>query len=165
MAISGDAGWLLANAPFDDDTGLNAGAVKVFRRDGDTWVRDTRLISCQTDDDGTGVAIGADGVTIAIGADQEEVLGFTSGAAYLYETANLCPDCDDNGFLDHCDLEYGTHQDFPRRSRGLLPRRSPANVCVQVAKFLRSITSMVTLDARRGHRGRPIGPRLLSYPS
>ncbi|MEE8458414.1 MAG: dockerin type I domain-containing protein [Phycisphaerales bacterium] len=111
VAMSGDAGWLLANAPFDDDTGLNAGAVYVFRRDGNTWIRDTKLISCQTDDYGTGLAIGADGVTIAIGADQEEVLGFTSGAAYLYETANLCPDCDNNGFLDHCDLEYGTHQD------------------------------------------------------
>jgi hypothetical protein len=71
VALSADGGTALLGMPYDDfDGNTNAGAAYVFRRDGDAWVQQAKLVSeprGYSGSFGSDVALSADGRTALVG--------------------------------------------------------------------------------------------------
>ena len=83
VAVDGDTAVI--GAYYDDDNGYNSGAVYVFIRSGDSWVRQAKL----TASDGAGwdyfgVSVAVDGDTAVIGAHYDDDNGTDSGSAYVF---------------------------------------------------------------------------------
>jgi hypothetical protein len=83
VALSGDR--LAAGAPDDDDLGIDAGAVYVFRRAGTTWSQEAKLHgSTSLTDDLLGTSVALDGDTLAAGAPFDDDLAQDGGAAFIF---------------------------------------------------------------------------------
>jgi len=83
--LSLDGNRMLVEAPGDDDGGLDAGSVYVFRLDGDQWIEEQKLIASDTHQlHGFGRSPRLQGDLAAIGAAMDDDLGNSSGAVYLY---------------------------------------------------------------------------------
>ena len=85
LAMDGDQ--IIVGAHGDDhDAGSEAGAAYVFKRIGETWVEQQKLIpsdSTAGDSFGTGIAI--DGTTAVIGSWYDDEGAINSGSAYLFK--------------------------------------------------------------------------------
>ncbi len=87
LAIDGDT--LVAGAHLDDDRGLEAGAVYVFRRRGESpagWVEEAKLHAGDAVELGRfGNAVAASGELLIAGAHLDNRRGERAGAAYVFE--------------------------------------------------------------------------------
>ncbi|HOW70265.1 MAG TPA: SUMF1/EgtB/PvdO family nonheme iron enzyme [Phycisphaerae bacterium] len=69
----------------DDDNGVDAGSAYVFRRTGDTWVQEDKLLSSDASaGDAFGRCVSVSGDTAVVGAAQDDDKGDGSGSAYLF---------------------------------------------------------------------------------
>jgi hypothetical protein len=83
VSISGDRAIVGAHA--NDDSGENSGSAYVFRREGDLWVEEEKLLP----DDGAefdefGLSVSINGDFALVGADVDDDSGENSGSAYLF---------------------------------------------------------------------------------
>lgn len=86
LSLSKDGTTLVVGAPFNDDGGLNAGQVRVFRYNPDTNTWDPRgntLNGVSRDSFGNSVAISEDGTTMIVGTAQFS--GSRNGYVKIYE--------------------------------------------------------------------------------
>jgi len=85
VAIDGNTVVIGATGSDVDDED-NAGAAYVFVRQGITWTQKAKLVASDpSKDDGFGVSVAIDGMTVAVGADGKDQLPlFDTGAAYVF---------------------------------------------------------------------------------
>ncbi len=84
IAINGD--YLVIGAPFDTEKGSDAGAVYVFRKEGNEWQEKTKLTASNGNQyDVFGNQVGIHENTIVVSAVGSEQCGFLCGAAYVFE--------------------------------------------------------------------------------
>jgi len=84
VAISGD--WIVVGAYQDDDNGDNSGSAYLFRRDGETWLEDTKLVASDgSGGDMFGASVAVDGNLLCVGAYKDDDNGENSGSVYLFE--------------------------------------------------------------------------------
>jgi murein DD-endopeptidase MepM/ murein hydrolase activator NlpD len=85
VSISGE--YIIVGAPQDDDNGESSGSAYIFKREGETWIEQTKLLAY----DGKpkdyfgyySVSISSD--YALVGADGNDDNGISSGAAYIYK--------------------------------------------------------------------------------
>lgn len=83
VAISDD--YLAVGAPGGLVEGAAAGAVYVFRRQGSSWRRETRLTAGDAREGHLfGLAVGISGDAVAVGAPGDDARGSLTGAAYVF---------------------------------------------------------------------------------
>ncbi|MCI0633572.1 MAG: FG-GAP repeat protein, partial [Actinobacteria bacterium] len=83
VAISGDV--VVVGAPYDDESGLDAGAVYVYRSKPGGWIEEARLLASDgAPGDGFGVSVAISGDVIVAGAWFEDENGSDAGAAYVF---------------------------------------------------------------------------------
>ncbi|MBN1879751.1 FG-GAP repeat protein [bacterium] len=83
VSVSNNA--ILVGAPYDDDSGSNAGAVYFYQYDGTSWTQQQKIIhSAVTADDEFGSSISIENDQAIIGAPADNTHGDYSGAAYFY---------------------------------------------------------------------------------
>ncbi len=85
VALSGDR--IVAGAPFDDDGGLDAGALYVFKRNtgSGVWAMEQKLVPPGVEtNDAIGRGFDIDGSVIVSGSVGDDDGGTDAGAAYLY---------------------------------------------------------------------------------
>lgn len=84
VAVSGS--WVLVGARGDDFRAPDAGAVYAFRRTGSSWIEQQRLFAADGQhSDAFGWAIALENNVAIIGARQDDDLGSSMGAAYVFE--------------------------------------------------------------------------------
>ena len=83
VAISGDL--VLTGCPNDDEAGNNSGTAYVFRREGSSWIQETRLTASDAaEDDRFGEHVALDGDRAVVGAQYHDDVFNNSGAIYVY---------------------------------------------------------------------------------
>jgi hypothetical protein len=106
--ISGD--YVLVGAYLDDDGGNASGSAYVFRRNGTTWVEDSKLTAFDDDPgDQFGFTVALRGGYGLIGTPFVDDFGTSSGTAYVFGAAL---DCNGNGDPDACDIMGGVSSDI-----------------------------------------------------
>lgn len=84
--VAFDADRILVGAPRDDDNGAAAGAVYVFKQQGNAWIQTQKLVPADVNSqDSFGTAIGVDAGRLLVGAPRHDYNAAETGAAYLYE--------------------------------------------------------------------------------
>ena len=87
VTVHGDT--LISSAKFNDDVGVNAGAVYAFTRTGTTWEQDAVLIPTEVDGgDRFGESVGYDGSTLVVGSVGDSDDATFAGSAYIYTRAD-----------------------------------------------------------------------------
>ncbi|GAF80948.1 unnamed protein product, partial [marine sediment metagenome] len=85
VSISGD--YAIVGVEFDDDAGLTSGSAYIFRREGDTWVKDKKLTAeghaAEFDHFGASVAI--DGEYAVVGAPYDDDTENNSGSVFVFK--------------------------------------------------------------------------------
>jgi hypothetical protein len=84
-SVAFDGNTLAVGAPGDTDAGLAAGAVYLFRRDGDSWIAQGKLTASDAaamDLFGSSVALQGDLLVVGAGGDDDS--GFLGGSAYVF---------------------------------------------------------------------------------
>jgi hypothetical protein len=88
-AISADGTVAVIGAPWTDEIGADTGSAYVYRRTGDEWTLEQKLLATGNDAHvflfGNAVAITADNRWILVGSRGDREGGFGAGAAYLFE--------------------------------------------------------------------------------
>ena len=83
MAVDGDTAVI--GAYYDDDTASNSGSAYVFRRSGNNWNQEQKLVASNAgSDDRFGFSVAVDGDTAVIGALREDHRHTNAGAAYVF---------------------------------------------------------------------------------
>ncbi|MCZ6836870.1 MAG: hypothetical protein O7G85_13925 [Planctomycetota bacterium] len=83
VALVGDVA--IVSARGDDDAGLNAGAVYVFKRNGGLWPQVAKITASNGNPgDSFSLPLVFDGVTLAVGSHDHDYGGSDKGAVYLY---------------------------------------------------------------------------------
>jgi hypothetical protein len=83
VAISGDRA--IVGAYGNDDNGENSGAAYVFRRDGDVWIQEEKLLPADgADFDEFGLSVSINNDLVLVGADVDDDNGENSGSAYVF---------------------------------------------------------------------------------
>ncbi len=87
VSLSSDASVLAVGAPKNDDSGEDAGHVRVYEFLSGDWVQKGNDIDGEAGDDlfGSSVSISSDGTTVAIGGPQNAESGGFAGHARVYE--------------------------------------------------------------------------------
>lgn len=108
-AIDLDGRWLAVGAPRDDDRGVDAGAVYLYRRNGQSWSFSTKLTAPSTGPgDFFGFSLDLDGSRLVVGAYQNDLGTTNAGAVHVFlrtgnnwapEATLLHPDPDLNDHL------------------------------------------------------------------
>ncbi|MEM7531345.1 MAG: SdrD B-like domain-containing protein [Chloroflexota bacterium] len=105
VALSGDTA--LIGAHEDDDNGSDSGAAYVFRRSGNTWSEESKLLAPDgVDDDFFGSSVVLEGDTALIGALYDDDNGLNSGSVYFFQSLTgiivgaVFEDANDNGVRD-----------------------------------------------------------------
>lgn len=84
-SVAVDEDTLLVGAKFDDDRGVDSGAVYVFTRSGNAWTPQAKLIAA--DGGGAqyfGASVAIDDNTAIVGAFGDDDMGFFSGSVYVF---------------------------------------------------------------------------------
>ncbi|KPA18874.1 secreted protein containing Peptidase S8 and S53, subtilisin, kexin, sedolisin domain protein [Candidatus Magnetomorum sp. HK-1] len=84
VSISGD--YAIVGAYRDDDNGYCSGSAYIFKRDGNTWIKQTKLLAsdgAKADSFGFSVSISVD--YAIVGAWKDSYNGFWSGSAYIFK--------------------------------------------------------------------------------
>lgn len=85
VAVAVDDGVAIVGAKRDDDGGIDAGAAYVFRRVGDEWFDDGKLVASDASaGDLFGRRVAVSGDIAVVGANRNDAAGFHSGAAYVF---------------------------------------------------------------------------------
>src|SRR5256886_12533406 len=83
VAIS--SGTVAVGSPYDDDAGLNAGAVYIFTRSGTIWSEQTELFgNTAANDDRLGWSVALDGDTVVAGAPRNLYFADVPGSAHVF---------------------------------------------------------------------------------
>lgn len=83
--VSLDGNIAVVGRPDDGVSGSFSGSVYVFRRDGNNWNQEGKLVPVDgAAGDYFGVSVSVQGDTILIGADNDDEVGPDSGSAYVY---------------------------------------------------------------------------------
>jgi hypothetical protein len=109
VSIDGSAGSerLLVGAYGDAGAGPLAGAAYVFRREGDVWTEETKLLaSDMATQDYFGYSVSLSGETALVGAYHSDE---NTGAAYIFGGMG---DCNGNGAADCADIMTGASTDY-----------------------------------------------------
>lgn len=90
IALSGNGNRVIVSAPLNGENGTNAGQVKVFERNSNSWTQIGQNINGQTATDqfGSNVAINYDGTIIAISSTNNDSNGTNSGQIKIYRELN-----------------------------------------------------------------------------
>jgi hypothetical protein len=106
VAVSPDGRIVVAGAVDDEALGWGAGAVHLFRRDGDAWQEIAKLLAS---DGGPGDHFG---ISVSAGHDLALASALSaSGSAHFFAgTRGL--DCNENGSADACDIFEGISEDL-----------------------------------------------------
>lgn len=86
VSISGD--YAIAGAPYEDnkDNGANAGAVYFFKREGTSWIQQSKLIPKDgSPSDYFGGSVSISGDYAIVGAAYDDDSGLESGSAYIFK--------------------------------------------------------------------------------
>jgi len=106
VAVSPDGRIVVAGAVDDQALGWGAGAVHLFRRDGNAWEEIAKLLASD--------GLPGDYFGVSVAASHDLVLASTAavpGAGYFF-AGTLGIDCDDNGNPDACDIFEGVSEDL-----------------------------------------------------
>ena len=91
IAISGDT--IVVGAPLDDDAGSASGSAHIFERDAggaDNWGQVQEIYASDpTPNDWFGWRVGISGRTVLVGVPQDDDVGSSSGAAYVFAPPSL----------------------------------------------------------------------------
>ncbi|MCG8605939.1 FG-GAP repeat protein, partial [bacterium] len=83
VAISGD--YAIVGSPNHNDNGLNSGAAYIFKRSGDSWVEQAKLLASDgAQDDEFGFSVSISGDYAIVGSWQDDDKGGGSGSAYVF---------------------------------------------------------------------------------
>ena len=87
LSLSSDGSILAIGAKFNDDSGIDAGHVRIFENIGGTWIQIGQDIDGEAanDESGTSVSLSSDGSIVAIGAPTNDGNGFMSGHVRVFE--------------------------------------------------------------------------------
>jgi hypothetical protein len=88
-ACSIDGDVMVVGAPWHDDLGIDSGAAYVYRRDGDGWTEEAKLLASDGaagDEFGWAVSISGNRIVVGAGADDDQ--GDDSGSAYVFSYAH-----------------------------------------------------------------------------
>lgn len=103
---------ILANAPVDDDNGVNSGSVYIFKKDTESWIQQSKLIAVD------GAAYDWFGINVAnfknhavMGVWRDDDNGYNSGAAFAYDLTGVLPEQINVLKNNHLDL-------FPNPAKG-----------------------------------------------
>ena len=90
VSLSGNGEYVVAGAPFNDDSASNAGHAKVYQYSNGSWTKKGNNIAGNEADDGSGqaVAIADEGSRVAIGAPGKNASAPFSGQVKVYEWEN-----------------------------------------------------------------------------
>lgn len=84
VAVHGDT--IVIGASGDDVAALNAGSASVYKRRGDKWVRQGRLLPTDPrPEDAFGFSVGVSSDTVMVGSFRRDDAGADSGAIFAYE--------------------------------------------------------------------------------
>jgi hypothetical protein len=84
-SVSADGDYIVVGVPNEDDAGTDAGAVYVFRREGNKWVEEAKLTADDgAADDGFGRAVSIRGEHVLVGAPYDDNTEWRAGAAYVF---------------------------------------------------------------------------------
>ncbi|MBN1349710.1 T9SS type A sorting domain-containing protein [candidate division KSB1 bacterium] len=84
IAIDGD--YLVAGAPWDDDSGSESGAAYVFKREGANWIQQAKLTASDAGvDNRFGISVAISGDYALVGAFFDDDFGSKSGSAYIFK--------------------------------------------------------------------------------
>ncbi|MBI1827805.1 MAG: FG-GAP repeat protein [Planctomycetes bacterium] len=87
VAVEGDL--IVVGAPRDGTRGTDSGAAYVFRRQGDTWIQEAKLIGSDTRaGDDFGIRLAVHNGIVAVGAYGRIELDYRTGAVYVFEQNN-----------------------------------------------------------------------------
>ncbi len=83
VAVSNDVA--VVGAPYDDDLGISSGSAYIFRRTGSTWTQEAKLLPADgASGDSFGSSVAISGTVVVVGAENDDDLGQSSGAAYVF---------------------------------------------------------------------------------
>ena len=87
VSISSDGRIVAIGALGNDGNGVNAGQVRIFENQEDSWIQIGEAINGEAPGDflGTSVSLSSDGSIVAVGADRNSVNGTNAGQVRVYE--------------------------------------------------------------------------------
>jgi hypothetical protein len=101
VSISGDLA--IVGARSDDDMGSNSGSVYIFKRNGESWSQQAKLVAADGNvSDCFGWSVSISGDKAIVGAPHDGDLGSWSGSAYVFE--RICPTADLGG--EDCCVDF-----------------------------------------------------------
>ncbi|MCH8304486.1 MAG: choice-of-anchor D domain-containing protein, partial [Candidatus Marinimicrobia bacterium] len=84
VSISGD--YAVVGTPFDDDNGTNSGSAYIFKRTGESWTQEAKLLpSDAATDDFFGFSVSISGDYAVVGGQGDDDNGSGSGSAYVFK--------------------------------------------------------------------------------
>ena len=84
--VSISADYVIVGAFRDDDTGISSGSAYIFKRDGESWIEQTKLTASDGEAyDLFGRSVSIDGLYAIVGAYLDDDTGTDSGAAYIFK--------------------------------------------------------------------------------
>jgi len=86
FSVSIDGDYLIIGAVDDDDNGPESGSAYIFKREGDTWTQQAKLVASHgTSSDQFGTSVAISGEYAIVGAPEYNVVLANEGAAYLFK--------------------------------------------------------------------------------
>ncbi|ETR69464.1 MAG: PKD domain-containing protein [Candidatus Magnetoglobus multicellularis str. Araruama] len=83
VSISGN--YAIVGTDGDDENGNASGSVYIFRRDGDAWMEEAKLLASDGEaGDRFGASVSVSGDNITVGAYGDDENGYRSGSAYIF---------------------------------------------------------------------------------
>ncbi|RJP38535.1 MAG: hypothetical protein C4547_04460 [Phycisphaerales bacterium] len=111
-AVSLDGDVAVVGAYWSDHNGAESGAAYVWRFDGDEFVEEAKFVASDGDaQDYFAISVGVSGDAGIAGAWFDDERGIDAGAAYLLRGLG---DCNENTWLDACDIVEGRSRDGNR---------------------------------------------------
>ncbi len=84
VSIIGD--YAIIGAVYDDDNGDNSGSAYIFRRDGESWCEQAKLLASDgSDDDHFGRSVSISGAYAVVGTYEDDDNGNESGSVYIFK--------------------------------------------------------------------------------
>lgn len=83
VGISGD--YIIVGAENDDDNGIEAGSAYIFKRSGETWAYQRKLLDGSSDYTHFGCSVAISGNYAIVGARNDDENGSQAGAAYIFK--------------------------------------------------------------------------------
>ncbi|MBN1348100.1 T9SS type A sorting domain-containing protein [candidate division KSB1 bacterium] len=86
VAVDIDGEYLIVGASLCEDNGYKSGAAYIFKRTGNTWLEETKILAEDgSANDRFGCSVSISGDYAAIGAYESDAVGYHSGTAYIFK--------------------------------------------------------------------------------